>query len=177
MSLDVYLISPEEQEKTGTGVYVRRNGSTVELTLAEVREQFPDATLDEYSWKDRCVYEANVTHNLTNMAEAVSLYYPIWRPGEYLAPDISKAMREELCKPDRSWEIVKSLEESLPTVYARDLIEPLRAGLNLLLSNPERCVKLEAPNGWGTYHQFVPWVEKYLQACQQYPDAEVRVSR
>lgn len=35
----------------------------------------------------------------------------------------------------------------------------------------------DSPNGWGTYDNFVPWLEKYLAACEEYPDAEVRVSR
>ncbi len=32
-------------------------------------------------------------------------------------------------------------------------------------------------NGWGTYKNFVPWVAKYLAACEEYPDADVSVSR
>lgn len=34
-----------------------------------------------------------------------------------------------------------------------------------------------SPNGWGTYKYFVPWLEKYLAACKEYPDAVVEVSR
>lgn len=32
-------------------------------------------------------------------------------------------------------------------------------------------------NGWGMYVNFVPFVEKYLNACKQYPDAKVEVWR
>jgi hypothetical protein len=35
----------------------------------------------------------------------------------------------------------------------------------------------DAPNGWGTYEQFLPWLEEYLRACEENPDAIVMVSR
>ena len=53
---------------------------------------------------------------------------------------------------------------------------PLRAGLALLKSDPERFKKFDSPNGWGLYVHFVPFVEKYLEACEQNPDSAVEVS-
>ena len=35
----------------------------------------------------------------------------------------------------------------------------------------------KATNGWGMYEHFVPFVEKYLEACKEYPDAVIEVSR
>jgi len=32
-------------------------------------------------------------------------------------------------------------------------------------------------NGWGLYEDFVPWIERYLAACEEYPEAIIRVSR
>jgi hypothetical protein len=57
------------------------------------------------------------------------------------------------------------------------LIEPLRAGLELLKSDPTRFEKHNSSNGWGMYAHFVPFVEQYLAACEENPDADVSVSR
>lgn len=94
-----------------------------------------------------CVYDANITHNLGKMADEAGIYKHLWRPDE------------------------------IGITKAEQLIEPLRVGLALLKSDPERFKKFDAENGWGLYIHFVPFVEKYLQACEKYPDAEVSVSR
>lgn len=92
------------------------------------------------------VYEANITHNLGRMAEAAGIYKHLWRPEEI---DIS---------------------------LAGDLIAPLERGLAALKADPERFRQFDAPNGWGKYEHFVPFVEKYLDACRENPDATVNVS-
>ena len=46
-----------------------------------------------------------------------------------------------------------------------------------LKSRPEYFKQFNAANGWGTYEHFVPFVEGYLDACLQYRDAIVGVSR
>lgn len=94
-----------------------------------------------------CVYSANVTHNLNRMAEEAGIYKELWRPDEI---GIKKA---------------------------GELIEPLRKGLALLRGDPQRFIRLNPPNGWGSYAGFVPWVEKYLAACETNPEAEVSVWR
>lgn len=81
------------------------------------------------------------------MAEAAGIYKELWRP------------------------------EELGITKARQLIEPMERGLILLRSDPDRFKAFDASNGWGTYVNFVPWVDKYLQACKEYPDADVSVSR
>lgn len=93
------------------------------------------------------LYSANITHNLNSMAEAAGIYGACWRP------------------------------ETIGITKASQLIEPLRAGLAWLRANPVDARKHDAKNGWGVYEHFVPWVEKYLAACERYPDAEVSVSR
>lgn len=92
-------------------------------------------------------FSANITHNLGPMARAARIYKPLWRP------------------------------EELGITKAAQLIEPLKKGLQLLKSNPERFEKLNSPNGWGLYENFVPWVEAYLCACELHPDAHVKVWR
>lgn len=92
-------------------------------------------------------YDSNITHNLGAMANEAGIYKHLWRP------------------------------EEIGITKARQLIEPLRAGLKLMQNDPPRFEKHNAKNGWGLYEHFVPWVTKYLNACEQWPDANVRVSR
>lgn len=106
-------------------------------------------SLDVYLKASRptTVYQANITHNLNAMAEEAGIYKHLWRPDE------------------------------LGIKKAAELIEPLRAGLALLKSDPERFKKFDAANGWGRYENLVLWVESYLSACEENPDAEVSVWR
>jgi hypothetical protein len=97
---------------------------------------------------EREVYDANITHNLGHMAAKAGIYEALWRPDELFA-----------------------------SPRARDLIEPLRAGLADLRARPAHFEQFNAPNGWGLYKHFVPFVEKYLAACEEHPDALVQVSR
>jgi hypothetical protein len=93
------------------------------------------------------VFDANITHNLGKMADKVGIYYALWRPEE------------------RKYKI------------AKDIIKPLEKGLKKLKSKPEYFEQFNAPNGWGLYEHFVPFVERYLEACKQYPNAKISVSR
>ena len=89
------------------------------------------------------VYDANITHNLSKMADRAGIYKCLWHPKE------------------------NGFTE------AHQLIEPIRAGLALLRAEPDRFRELSSSNGWGTYEQFIPWVERYLVACMVYPAAKV----
>lgn len=93
------------------------------------------------------VYWANITHNLNVMADAAGIYGALWRPDEH------------------------------GLMKAGQLVPILEKGLADLKARPEYFKTFDAPNGWGTYIHFVPWVEKYLEACKENPDADVRVSR
>lgn len=97
--------------------------------------------------KSECLYTSNITHNLGYMAEEAGIYKHLWRPEEI---EITKASQ---------------------------LIEPLRAGLALMKSDPARFKKHNASNGWGLYEHFVPWVTEYLAACESWPNSTVEVSR
>ena len=100
-----------------------------------------------YTEDDEQVYWANITHNLGKMAGEAGIYEALWRP-------------EEIGKTKAS-EIVELLEKGLADLKAR----------------PEHFEKFNSPNGWGMYEHFVPFVEEYLEACKEYPDAIIRVSR
>lgn len=118
MSLDVYLIQKETCEHCG-----HETGDGTE------------------------VYSANITHNLTEMADKAEIYKSLWYP------------------------------EEIGIMRADQLIRPLEYGLQKLRENPEHFKQFDASNGWGTYVHFVPFVEKYLEACKKYPKAIVMVSR
>ena len=93
------------------------------------------------------VFDANITHNLGDMAEEAGIYKHLWHPDE------------------------------IKIETAEQLIGPLALGLELMKADPERFKAFDSPNGWGVYDDFVPWVERYLQACRNNPDAEIEVSR
>jgi hypothetical protein len=106
-------------------------------------------SLDVYLSETRPVdiYQANITHNLNTMAAEAGIYEALWRPDEH------------------------------GITHARQLIEPLRAGLALLIAEPERFAKHNPSNGWGSYDGLVAFVREYLAACEKNPDAQVRVWR
>lgn len=77
MSLDVYLEndSPVHIRRMRTGVYVRDNGRTYELSPEEAPEQAQ--MVDEVT---TTLYTDNITHNLNKMAEEAGLYKFLWTP-------------------------------------------------------------------------------------------------
>lgn len=93
------------------------------------------------------VYDANITHNLGTMATEAGIYEALWRP------------------------------EEIGKTKASEIVELLEKGLLNLKSRPEYFEKFNSPNGWGMYEHFVPFVEKYLEACKDNPDAIIEVSR
>lgn len=97
--------------------------------------------------QETTVYDTNITHNLGAMATEAGIYHALWRP------------------------------EEINVVYAREVIPLLKRGLKKMKADPERFKKHNAENGWGLYEHFVPFVEEYLKACQEYPDAVIEVSR
>lgn len=95
---------------------------------------------------ERKVHDSNITHNLTEMADAAGIYKCLWRPEENYY------------------------------FRAEDIIEPLREGLKKLKADPEYFKKFDSPNGWGTYEHFVPFVEEILNSCILFPDAKIVTS-
>jgi len=100
------------------------------------------------------VYSGNITHNLGAMAGAVvlsngmTLYDVLWRPDE---------------------------QQGLK--FARDIVDLLDEGWNILLSDPEKYEQFNPENGWGSYEGLEKFVYNYRNACWDNPDAELRVSR
>lgn len=177
MSLDVYLTTRGEAvPRIGTGVFVRDNGATRELTAEEVSERWPGSEVAPQEYESDEVYSRNITHNLGKMAAEAGVYDALWHPAE-LDPAIKARIEEREAANDYHGPEGSYALESSFTVYARELIEPLETGLALLKSEPERFRAMNPNNGWGNYEGLVEFVEEYLNACKEHPTAEVRVSR
>jgi len=101
----------------------------------------------EHCGREDEVFSANITHNLGKMAAEAGVYDVVWRPEEC---GISKA---------------------------EQLIGPLSKAIALMEADPKRFKSLNSDNGWGLYKNFVPWLKKYLAACQDSPGASITVSR
>lgn len=93
------------------------------------------------------LFDYNITHNLQTMAEAAGLYEALWRP------------------------------EDIGAKTAIDLVEALKIGLNNLQMNYSKLSLLNPSNRWGNIDGLVQFVMKYLDACEQNPDAIIVISR
>lgn len=93
------------------------------------------------------VCEMNITHNLNVMAERAGIYKHVWRP------------------------------EEIGITEAGQLIEPLQKAIADMRANPAVYKAVEPTNGWGTYTNFVLWLERLLRVCQEYPEGRVEASR
>ena len=154
MSLDVYLYVPiagavaEPRE----AIFIREDGAAREITREEWDQRFPGR--DPVTClvggveigEPSQVYHANITHNLTDMAGECGIFEHLWRPDE------------------------------LGITQAKQLIPAMEAAVAMMKKDPARFLAHNPPNGWGNYEGFLAFVEKYLDACRQWPDANVRVS-
>jgi len=93
------------------------------------------------------VHDQNITHNLGKMAEEAGIYDVVWRPEE----------------------------NGIET--AAQLIKPLSKAIKEMKKDPERFKTFNSENGWGLYKHFLPWLEEYLEACIDHPEATVSASR
>jgi hypothetical protein len=100
------------------------------------------------------VFYGNITHNLAKMAKEVklsngmALYDVLWRPDE---------------------------QEGLK--QGRDVLPLLSEGLSILLQDHLHFKQFNPINGWGSYGTLVELVYLYRNACIEFPDAEIKVSR
>ena len=135
MSLDVYLYAPREPDEPTEEPCTCKECWTVHSRPIPRRR----------------LYNANITHNLNEMAARAGIYTALWRPEELI--------------------------DGQPEITASVLVRFLESGLADMRARPEVYKEYNAKNGWGTYDDFVPWIEKLITACKQYPDAIVEASR
>lgn len=117
--------------------------------------------------EDEEVYSANITHNLGKMAGEAGIYEALWRPHR---------LKEGYNIPEEDNESEYEFECSSET-KASEIIEVLEKGLADLKSRPKHFEKFNSDNGWGMYENFVPFVERYLEACKENPECIVKVWR
>ena len=130
---------------TSSGILVRKNGQTVEITEEEWDRNYPGVTpyVIQTEPHTMTVWELNVTHNLVPMARALGVYEAIWCP-----EDIG-------CS--QAWGILPML---------RDAYHTLRA-------DREDYRSYEPGNGWGTVEGMIDVLSDYLRACVQWPHATI----
>lgn len=160
MSLDIYIISPTPIKKKSTGIWVRDNGKTRELSKAEAQERYPDADIQEIEIETNEFWHGNITHNLTEMAEdcisfdeydqCYNLYDLLWRDTQ--AP--------------------------FEGDYINAYIAHLAYCLYVLKNDPEHFKKFNPSNGWGTYEQLVEFVRSFIHALIDMPEgSEIKYSK
>lgn len=152
MSLDFSLKTKETRKVKTSGIFIRENGQMKEITEEEWNEKFPNRKPVRVStyldeYETNNVLDVNITHNLSVMACEAGIYEALWQPSS------------------SGWK------------KGGDIIKALEKGLKDLKQRPNYFKKLDDPNKWGTYEQFVPFVEEVLNACRVYPEAEIEVSR
>jgi hypothetical protein len=81
------------------------------------------------------------------MAMACGVYYACWRPDEINARK------------------------------AKHILPMLKEGVRLLKEHQAFYTQFNSPNGWGTYKNFLPWLERYAEACEKHPEAKIWISR
>lgn len=90
----------------------------------------------------------NITHNLAAMARDAGIYEILWHP-----------------------------EKMNPQPTAFSVAMTLESAIALMWADPARFKLHDAPNGWGIYDHFMPWLEKVARYCRDHPDFRVSASR
>lgn len=121
MSLDITLYGPEETKKCTC----------------------PHCDNEHEHIRKPTLFSANITHNLSDMADEAGLYGPLWHPKDN------------------------------GIMIASQLIPLLETGISQMRDDPSRFEAFNAKNGWGLYNNFLPWLDSLLTACRAYPEAEV----
>lgn len=155
MSLDIYIVQPEPKVVRSTGIYVRDNGETRELSLEEAKAMYPDADIKVNTYETDEFWHGNITHNLNKMAMQCpsfdpdySLYNLLWRD--------------------------EPINDLNPYFY----IDRLISCLGNLENNPDYYKQFNPENGWGTYEQLVKFVKSFVIALIDMPNgSKIEYSR
>jgi len=117
--------------------------------------------------KQEAVYDANITHNLGEMAAKAGIYEALWRPYK---------LKEgyNIIEDDHQAEYIFEEEN---TVRAFEITPTVEKGLEDMRARPEYYKTFDSSNGWGMYDHFIPFIEKYLEALKEYPESIVKCSR
>ena len=147
MSLDLYIVNKTPRKRVSSRIYVRENGETKEvLTLKEFKKHFPDCDENQFQLKEvveENLWEGNVTHNLTKMAEHIvvgqyDFYMLLWHPNDNGFHTATKEYRE--------------------LIYQ---------GLSYMLSHRKELEQYNPENGWGSYDSLLSFVQSYAEALSK----------
>ena len=155
MSLDLYIISKKPVKHKCTGIYIRENGQTRELSLEEAKKLYPNDNITEITLEDHIYWHDNITHNLGTMADhcycqcpdKISLHSILWRP-------------EETTLLTASGKLTPSYVKAL-SICLEDLKE-----------HRKYYEKFNPENGWGNYDNLVNFAESLLEALNKIPNEE-----
>ena len=155
MSLDLYIISKKLVKHKGTGIYIRENGQTKELSLEEANKLYPNANIEEITSEDNIYWHGNITHNLGTIADhcycycpdKTSLYSILWRPEETTLLTVTRKLTSSY---------VKAL-----SICLRELKE-----------HRSYYEKFNPENSWGDYENLVNFVDSFLTTLDKIPQKE-----
>ena len=161
MSLDLYIISKTPVLHRGTGVYIRENGETKELsTKQEVLTHFPDMnpdTIEEKTYEDNDYFHINITHNLVTMADECKVHGTCNYNSDSAVVTLYDLM----------WHPEDNLNITTPNMdYLKDIVICYRK----LLEESDYFKKFNPDNGWGTYEQLVKRTKEYINALTSISD-------
>ena len=155
MSLDLYIISKTPVKHKGTGIYIRENGKTKELSLGEAEGLYVSDSINEITSEDNIYWHGNITHNLGTIADhcycycldKISLYSILWRPEETTLLTVTR---------------------KLTSSHAKALSICLRE----LKEHRSYYEKFNPENSWGDYVTLVNFVDSFLTALNKIPKEE-----
>ena len=161
MSLDLYINSNTPVLHRGTGVYIRKNGETIELnTKQEVLTYFPNVNPDnikEKTYEDNEYFHMNLTHNLVEMASQCRVIGTCNYGSESAVVTLH----------DLLWHPEDNLKVKTPTL---DYLEDVMQCYKHLLENPEVYRQYNPANGWGSYEGLIRNTKKFIVALQSISD-------
>ena len=101
------------------------------------------------------VFSKNITHNLGNMANHV----PIGNSATL-------------------YDIMWNLEDKFPNrTKAKQIAIPLTKELMYMSQNYDKLSEYTPENNWGSYYSLKDFVEQYLIAYCEYPNAKIKICR
>jgi hypothetical protein len=95
---------------------------------------------------DSIVFDKDLTANLLTMAREADLEQAIWNP------------------------------EIIGAFQAGDVLPHLIKGVKELIGDSEKYQQYNPSNGWGTYFTLVVFVQRYIAACLNNPEAQIIIA-
>jgi hypothetical protein len=108
-------------------------------------------------------YDFNITHNLTIMAKEAGIYEALWKPYKLI--------------PYSNINNPEDKQEENTIVLAKNIYSVIKTGLIILKNNPEHYKQFDNVNKWGTYDDFIIFINEYLEVLKNNPEYVIKVWR